>query len=233
MGGYGYYGGYYYSSYLIYMLPAILISLWAQIKVKSAFSKYSKVFSSLSGAEAAERVLRLNGVTGVQIERVSGNLTDHFDPRTNVIRLSESVYDSRTVAAVGVAAHEAGHAVQHAVGYWPNKARTAILPVCRIGSGLSWPLILIGIVLSMRPLVLTGILFFCATLLFQLVTLPVELNASGRAMQTIRDGNLLTSDAEIRGARKVLNAAAMTYVAAVITSLLQLLRLLSLANRKR
>ena len=223
----------YYSSYIIYVLPALLISLAAQIAVKSSFSKYSKVYCAMTGAQAARRVLEINGVSGVRIERVSGQLTDHFDPRTNVIRLSESVYNAASISAVGVAAHEAGHAVQYAKGYVPIKLRSAILPVSQIGSQLSMPLLLMGIVLSFELLINLGIIFFCAALLFQLVTLPVEFNASRRAMSAIESGFLLTDERSVKGARSVLRAAAMTYVAAVIVSVMQLLRLLSLAGRRR
>lgn len=223
----------YYSSYLIYMLPALLISLLAQIAVKSSFSKYSKEACNLSGAQAAQRVLEQNGVYNVKIERVAGQLTDHYDPRTNIIRLSEAVYDARSIAAVGVAAHEAGHAVQYAKNYSPIKWRSIILPVSQIGSQLSMPLLLLGIVFSFNFLIELGIAFFCAALLFQIVTLPVEFNASRRALNAIRQGNLLTDDNSVRGAASVLRAAAMTYVAAVIVSVLQLLRLLSLAGRRR
>lgn len=223
----------YYSSYIIYVLPALLISLAAQIAVKSSFSKYSKVYCAMTGAQAARRVLEINGVSGVRIERVSGQLTDHFDPRTNVIRLSESVYDAASISAVGVAAHEAGHAVQYAKGYVPIKLRSAILPVSQIGSQLSMPLLLMGIILSFELLINLGIIFFCAALLFQLVTLPVEFNASRRAMSAIESGYLLTDERSVKGARSVLRAAAMTYVAAVIVSVMQLLRLLSLAGRRR
>lgn len=223
----------YYSSYIIYVLPALLISLAAQIAVKSSFSKYSKVYCAMTGAQAARRVLEINGVSGVRIERVSGQLTDHFDPRTNVIRLSESVYDAASISAVGVAAHEAGHAVQYAKGYVPIKLRSAILPVSQIGSQLSMPLLLLGIVFSFELLINLGIIFFCAALLFQLVTLPVEFNASRRAMSAIESGYLLTDERSVKGARSVLRAAAMTYVAAVIVSVMQLLRLLSLAGRRR
>ena len=223
----------YYSSYIIYVLPALLISLAAQMAVKSSFSKYSKVYCAMTGAQAARRVLEINGVSGVRIERVSGQLTDHFDPRTNVIRLSESVYNAASISAVGVAAHEAGHAVQYAKGYVPIKLRSAILPVSQIGSQLSMPLLLMGIILSFELLINLGIIFFCAALLFQLVTLPVEFNASRRAMSAIESGYLLTDERSVKGARSVLRAAAMTYVAAVIVSVMQLLRLLSLAGRRR
>ncbi len=214
----------YYLSYYAYMLPGIIIALWASFKVKSAFNKYSKVRNvrGLTGAKAAEAVLRQNGVGGVRIERVSGNLTDHYDPRTNVIRLSDSVYDSSTVAAVGVAAHEAGHAVQYAKSYAPIKLRAAIVPVCNIGSQLSLPLIILGSLLVMDVLVTLGIALFSLSVLFQLITLPVEFNASRRAIDAINDGTLLDYD-EVKGARKVLSAAAMTYVASLLQSLLILL----------
>lgn len=219
--------------YVILILPAFLISLIAQIKVSSTFSKFSKTInmSGLTGAAAAEKVLLSHGVTNVTVERVGGNLTDHFDPRTNVIRLSDSVYDSTSVAAVGVAAHEAGHAVQYAQGYTPIKIRNTILPVVNFGSRFSFIAILLGIVFASDLLITAGIILFSFATLFQIITLPVELNASKRAMQTIR-GQALLSDDEAVGAKKVLTAAAMTYVAAVIMSIAQLLRLL-LLNRRR
>ena len=222
----------YYSSYLIFVLPALIISLFAQIRVKSSFSKYSKVFSNLTGEQAARAVLEQNGIYDVKIEKVSGSMTDHYDPRTNVIRLSDTVHSVSSVAAVGVAAHEAGHAVQYAKKYKPIKIRAAILPVAQIGSSLSFPLVLLGIAFTMPLLTNIGIIFFCAALLFQLITLPVEFNASKRAITAISEGNLLFGD-EITGAKRVLRAAAMTYVASVITSLLQLLRLLALSGRRR
>ncbi|MCQ2450233.1 MAG: zinc metallopeptidase, partial [Clostridia bacterium] len=187
----------YYSTYIIFILPALLISLLAQAWVKSAFSKYSKRFSPLSGAEAARRVLELNGVHNVRIERISGSLTDHFDPTANVIRLSDDVYDSRTIAAVGVAAHEAGHAVQHATDYSPIKVRNAILPICNFGSRISFPLILIGLILGFSELAYIGIILFSTVLLFQSVTLPVEFNASRRAITVIRNYNLLPAERDV------------------------------------
>lgn len=219
--------------YIYLVLPAVLLSLIAQIAVKSTFSKYSKKQSMLSGAEAAERVLQANGVYDVKIERVGGNLTDHYDPKTNVIRLSDAVYNARSISAVGVAAHEAGHAVQYAKAYAPIKWRTAIYPVCNIGSQLSLPLILIGLMFNSPALATVGIVFFGAALLFQLVTLPVELNASRRAITAIRDNHILLDESEIGGAKKVLTAAAFTYIAAFLVSLMQLLRLLALTNRRR
>ena len=233
---------YYYGfdwTYLVIVLPCILLSMWASSSVNSTFKKYSQVNSirRLTGAEAAQRVLSANGVTGVRIERVSGNLTDHFDPKTNVIRLSDSVHSSTSVAAIGVAAHEAGHAVQYAQNYAPIKLRAAIIPVTNIGSKLAMPLILAGIVLSFLgnlsyALVYVGIICFSLSLVFQLITLPVEFNASRRAMQTIESGGLLTVE-EQQGAKKTLKAAAMTYVAATAVALAQVVRLLVLFGGRR
>lgn len=235
---------YYYGfdmTYVILVLPCIILSLIASAKVNSTFNKYSKAISSrrITGAEAARRVLSANGVTNVRIERIGGNLSDHYDPKTNVIRLSDSVYNSPSVAAIGVACHEAGHAVQYAQHYGPIKLRAAIIPVTNIGSKLAMPLILLGLLLSFGEsvsytFVYLGIACFGLSLVFQLVTLPVEFNASRRAMQAIESGELLTYE-EQRGARKTLTAAAMTYVAATAVALAQLLRLLVLfgGNRRR
>lgn len=224
----------YYLSYYAFMLPGIIIALWASFRVKSAFNKYSRVTNSrgLTGAMAAERVLQMNGVNGVRIERVSGNLTDHYDPRTNVIRLSDSVYDSASVAAVGVAAHEAGHAVQYAKNYAPIKLRAAIIPICNFGSQLSLPLIILGSILLSDLLVGIGIALFSLSVIFQLVTLPVEFNASRRAIEAVSDGALL-ADGEVKGARKVLSAAAMTYVASLLQSLLILLYYITRYGNRR
>ena len=228
-------------TYLVLVLPCVLLSLWASSNVNSTFKKYSRQFSrrGLTGAEAAQRVLSTNGVSGVRIERVSGNLTDHFDPKTNVIRLSDSVYDSTSTAAIGVACHEAGHAVQYAQNYGPIKLRAAIIPITNIGSKLAMPLILIGLLLAAFEnlsftFVYIGIACFGLSLVFQLVTLPVEFNASRRAMQAIESANLLTEE-EQRGAKKTLKAAALTYVAATATALAQLLRLILIfgGNRRR
>lgn len=233
---------YYYGfdwTYLVIVLPCILLSLWASNSVNATFQKYAKVASSrhLTGAEAAQRVLSANGVRGVRIERISGNLTDHYDPKTNVIRLSDSVYGSTSVAAIGVAAHEAGHAVQYAQNYGPIKMRAAIIPITNIGSKLAMPLILAGILLSFLgnfsyTLVYLGIAAFSLSLVFQLVTLPVEFNASRRALETIESSGLLTYE-EQRGAKKTLKAAAMTYVAATAVALAQVVRLLILFGRRR
>ena len=226
-------------TYIVLVLPCIIFSMWASSSVNSTFKRYAKVFSGrrITGAQAAQRVLSHNGVTGVRIERVKGNLTDHYDPRTNVIRLSDSVYDSTSVAAIGVAAHEAGHAVQYARHYAPIHFRAAIIPITNLGSKLAMPLILLGVVLSFLGSISTGLIYlgiaaFALSLVFQLVTLPVEFNASRRAMRAIHDAQLLTAE-EQRGARKTLTAAAMTYVAATAVSLAQLLRLLVLFSGKR
>ena len=239
---YGYYG-YYYGfdwTYLAIVLPCVILSLVASLLVNSTFKRYSKQISSrcITGAEAAQRVLSANGVKNVEITRVSGNLTDHYDPKKNVIRLSDSVYDSTSTAAIGVACHEAGHAVQYAKSYSPIKLRAAIIPVTNFGSMLAWPLILIGLLFTSPNLSTTfiylGIACFSLSLVFQLITLPVEFNASRRAMAAIDDCNILTAE-ERKGARKTLTAAAMTYVAAVAVSLAQLLRLILLfgGNRRR
>ena len=235
-----YYYGYGFDwTYLVIVLPCILLSMWASSSVNSTFKRYSNVLSSrrLTGAEAAQRVLSANGVTGVRIEQVSGNLTDHYDPRTNVIRLSSSVHSSTSVAAIGVACHEAGHAVQYAENYGPIKLRAAIIPITNIGSKLAMPLILLGILLSFLgnfsyAIVDIGIACFSLSLLFQLVTLPVEFNASRRAMQAIESANILTQE-EQRGAKKTLKAAAMTYVAATVVALAQLVRLILLFGGRR
>lgn len=228
--------GYYYGIdiyYLLLVVPAILISLAAQIKVKASFAKYSRITSSTTGAVAAEKLLKANGVSGVKIERVAGNLTDHYDPRTNTIRLSEGVYDSMSIAAVGVACHEAGHAVQYAVGYAPIKLRMAIIPITNIGSTLSWPILILGLIFNFPKLIFAGIALFGLVVLFQLVTLPVEFNASSRALKTIRECYILSDEEQIRGAKSMLSAAAMTYVAALLVSLAQLLRLLLIFGKNR
>jgi Zn-dependent membrane protease YugP len=226
-------------TYLTLVLPCIILSLWASSNVNSTFRRYSQTHSlrRITGAQAAQRVLSANGVSGVRIERVSGNLTDHYDPKANVIRLSDSVHDSTSVASIGVACHEAGHAVQYAQNYAPIKLRAAIIPVTNFGSRLAMPLILLGILFSAfadfsYTLVYLGIACFGLSLVFQLITLPVEFNASRRAMQAISDGNLLTEE-EQRGAKKTLQAAALTYVAATAVALAQLLRLLTIFGRGR
>ena len=226
-------------TYLILVLPCVILALWASANVKSTFNTYSRQFSSrrITGADAARRVLAANGVRDVRIEHISGDLTDHFDPKTNVIRLSDGVYHSTSTAAIGVACHEAGHAVQYAQAYAPIKLRAAIIPITNIGSKLAMPLILLGLVLSFMGdmsyfFVYLGIAAFGMSLVFQLVTLPVEFNASRRAMNAIAESNILTQE-EQRGARKTLTAAAMTYVAATAVALAQLLRLLIIFGRRR
>ena len=228
-------------TYVVFVLPCVIFSLIASASVNSTFKKYSSVYSSrhLTGADAARRVLSANGITNVSVQHISGNLTDHFDPSSNVIRLSDQVFDSTSTAAIGVACHEAGHAVQHATGYFPIKVRSAVIPVTNLGSRLAMPLILVGILLSslsyrFYAFVYVGIACFGLSLIFQLVTLPVEFNASRRALQAIQEGNIL-SDRELAGAKKTLRAAAMTYVAATAVALSQLLRLLVLfgGNRRR
>ena len=211
--------------YVILLIPVFLLSLWAQFQVSGRFKRYSAVTNRrrLTGAQAADAVLRAHGVYNVPIRPCRGNLTDHYDPRDNTVYLSEGVYNAPTVAAVGVAAHEAGHAVQYAVGYGPVRLRSAIIPATQIGSKFSFILLMIGMVLYSQALFFVGILLFSLTTFFQLVTLPVEFNASARALETIEGQGMLDGD-EFQGARKVLRAAAMTYVAALLMSMLQLLR---------
>jgi len=233
---------YYYGfdmTYVYIVLPCLLLAMIASFSVNSTFRRYSKQISTrrITGKDAAYRVLQANGITNVEIQRVSGNLTDHYDPKANVIRLSDSVYDSASTAAIGVACHEAGHAVQYARSYFPIKLRAAIIPVTNIGSRLAMPLILLGILFGTLGnfsynLVYIGIACFSLSLVFQLITLPVEFNASRRAMQAISDAGILTSE-EKRGARKTLTAAAMTYVAAVAVAAAQLLRLILLFGGRR
>ena len=227
---------YYYDPYYwMILVPAMLIALLAQLNVSSTFNRYSRMASrrGFTGAQAAEAVLRAHGIQNVRIERVSGRLTDHYDPRNNTIFLSDSVYDAATVAAVGVAAHEAGHAVQYAVGYGPVKLRSAIVKTTQFSSQASFIILMLGLVLYSQPILLLGIVLFGVVAFFQLVTLPVEFNASRRAIASLEGTHLLEDD-ELRGARKVLGAAAMTYVAALLVSLAQLLRfLVAFARRRR
>ena len=229
-------------TYFVLVLPTLLFALWAQAHVNSTFKKYSRVrnMRGMTGAQAAQAVLSANGVYGVRIERISGNLTDHYDPKSNVIRLSDNVFDAPTPAAVGVAAHEAGHAVQYAQNYAPIKIRAAIVNVTNIGSRLSLPLIIIGLLLMSVSgmgeffyyVALAGALCYGLCVIFQLVTLPTEFNASRRALKAIEGSSLLT-DEEQKGAKKVLTAAALTYVAATAVALSQLLRLLLLFGGRR
>ena len=225
---------YYYDSTYILVIIAFALTLFASFGVKSTFARYDKIRNTrgITGADAARRILSSNGIGNVTVEHTSGSLTDHFDPRTNVVRLSDATYNSTSVAAIGVAAHECGHAIQHSVGYAPIKLRNAIVPVVNIGNTLSMPLFFIGLVMGAYKLALAGALLFSFVLVFQLVTLPVELNASRRALKILDEFDIL-GNSELRGAKKVLTAAAMTYVAAVAATALQLLRLLTILNRRR
>jgi len=226
-------------TYIILVMPAVLLSMWASANVKSTFQRYSNHYNrrGITGAEAARRVLDANGLRHVAIQRVSGELSDHFDPRTNVVRLSEGVYDSTSTAAVGVACHEVGHAIQYAVGYAPVKIRSAIIPITNLGAQLSMPLIIGGFILAgfaPRLIMLSylGVACFGLSALFQLVTLPTELNASRRAIATI-DGMAMLNGEELDGAKRVLRAAALTYVAALAVSLMQLLRFIIMVSGRR
>ncbi len=226
---------FYYDPTYLLLLPAILLAVYAQTKVQSTFKKFSGVKNhmGMTGADVARRILDRNDLLHVKVERVSGSLTDHFDPRTNVVRLSDSVYDSTSIAAVGVAAHEVGHAVQHNTGYVPIKFRNLVLPVAQIGSTIAIPLVIIGIIFSaFQVLIPVGIVLYAAVVLFQVATLPVELNASRRAIHTVYEIGFLDAE-ETKGAKKVLSAAALTYVAAAASAILQLLRLLLLSGNGR
>lgn len=216
------------------MIPVLLFAVVCQIKVKSSFNRYSRVKGSrgMTGADAAYQLLRINGVNDVKIKRISGSLTDHYNPNTKEICLSEAVFSSTSVAAVGIACHEAGHACQHAEGYFPLKIRNAVIPATRIGSWLGIPLALIGMMLYSDTLVYAGLILYSAVALFQLITLPVEFNASRRALNTIEGNGFLDAD-EYQGAKSVLTAAALTYVAALASALATLLRLLLVVNRNR
>ncbi len=230
-GGYGMGYGYGLDPTMILVLIGVLLSLWAQGRVNSAFRKYGRVRSrtGMTGAEAARRLLNSQGIYDVTIEHISGSLTDHYDPRAKVLRLSDAVYSSDSVAAVSVAAHECGHAMQDNEDYAPLRFRSALVPVANFGSQLSWPLIMIGVIFGGlgSPLVQIGILMFTLAVLFQLVTLPVEFNASGRAIKLLDSQGILLAE-EVNGTKKVLSAAALTYVAAAAASILQLLRLIIL-----
>lgn len=230
------YYGYYYDPSYILVLIGVVLSLLASAKVKSTFNRYSQVQSrsGYTGAMAAERILRAAGIYDVRIEGISGNLTDHYDPKAKVLRLSESVYGRSSVAAVGVAAHECGHAIQHARGYAPLRIRSAIVPVANFGSQISWPMIVIGLFIGGTGSVLIqlGILMFGAAVAFQLITLPVEFNASSRAVQILAESGILYEE-ELKHTRKVLGAAALTYVAAAASAILQMLRLIILFGGRR
>lgn len=224
---------FYDSTYILVILSAV-ISLLASAKVKSTYAKYSNVLSArgLTADQVAQQILNGAGLPQIGVMQVAGNLTDHYDPRSQTLALSQTVYGSRSVAAIGVAAHECGHAIQDAENYVPIRIRNSIVPVVNFGSKLSWPLLLLGLLMSFDPLVLAGIWMFSLVVIFQLVTLPVEFNASRRAMRILEERGILGSE-ELRGARKVLSAAAMTYVAAAVGSLLQLARLLMIRNSRR
>lgn len=223
---------YFYDATYILVLIGAVISIIASMNVKSTFSRYSRnnYRTNMTGAQAASEILRAAGITDVRIERVSGNLTDHYSPKEGVLRLSDSVYDVNTVAAVGVAAHECGHAMQYDQDYFPIKIRSVVIPLANIGSSLSWPVILLGLIFGATGLMQIGVLLFSLVVIFQLLTLPVEFDASARALRTLRDRNMLAGR-ELSGARQVLTAAALTYVAALVTSVLQLLRLVLLTRR--
>ncbi len=220
-------------TYLL-IIPGLLLGLWAQFKVKNAYAEYSKIPTRLgrNAASVVDDLLRRNGNHKVRIGRVSGELTDHYNPADETLKLSEGVYGSSSIAALGIAAHEAGHAMQKHEGYAPLKLRTAIVPAVNVCSGLSTPLFFLGLLMSWEPLLTLGIILFAASTVFALVTLPVEFNASSRAVAMLTEGGYVSGEEE-RGVRKVLNAAALTYVAAAVTSLLSLLRLVMIANRRR
>ncbi len=220
--------------YIVLVVPMLIISLWAQIKVKTTYQKYSTVYSrsGMTAEVAVRKILDSNGLFNVGITRVPGELTDHYDPRTNTIALSDSVYGSTSVAAIGVAAHEAGHAIQHAVGYGPIKLRSAMVPVTNIGSRLAMPLFIIGLLLAYQPLAYAGIILFSLTVVFQLVTLPTEFDASRRAVKALGGYGYL-DDTELKGTKRVLSAAAMTYLAALFVALASLLRLLIIVGGGR
>ena len=226
--------GYYFDPTYVLVILAFIFTMFASFGVKSTFRKYDEVHNSrgITAAEAARRILDANGLQNIRIERVAGELTDHYSPKENVIRLSDSTFNSTSVAAIGVAAHECGHAVQHQVGYVPIKIRNGIVPIVNISNALSMPLFIIGLIIGITPLAFAGAILFGMVFLFQLVTLPTETNASRRAMRTLEEMDLLAGD-ELKGARKTLTAAAMTYVAAVASTAMQFLRLLLIANRRR
>lgn len=226
--GRGFYG---FDNTMLLLVLGMVLSLLASAKLKGTFATYSRIrsMSGMTGAQTAQRILQAAGIFDVRIVPVQGQLTDHYDPRAKEVRLSESSYNQTSLAAVGVAAHECGHAIQHAIHYAPLNVRSAIVPVANLGSTLSWPIFLAGLLLSAKPLLTAGIVLFSAAVLFQLVTLPVEYNASSRALKMLESTGTLAEE-EVRGAKKVLSAAALTYVAALASSILQLLRLIILAG---
>ena len=230
----GYYGMYFDPTYWLVIIGAVLC-LVAQLRVSSTFSKYNRVRSrsGMTGAQAAQRILELSGIYDVRVEHISGKLTDHYDPSSKVLRLSDATYGSDSIAAIGVAAHECGHALQHNKGYAPLQIRSALVPAANIGSKLGIPIILLGVLFGMNQMFIQiGIWVFALAVLFQIVTLPVEFNASGRALRMLGDYGMMGSD-ETKGCRKVLGAAALTYVAAAASAILQLLRLVLLFGGRR
>ena len=229
------YWPFFYDWTYILLIPALILSMWAQFRVSSTFSRFSKVRASsgMTATQMAEQLLHAEGVYDVSVERTRGNLTDHYDPKNMVLRLSDSTANSTSVAALGVAAHEAGHVLQHRDGYAPLMLRTAAVPVVNIGSNLSWPLFLVGLIFSWEPLLYAGIALFALAVLFALITLPVEFNASNRALAALETNGYLQPGEEMRGAKKVLSAAAMTYVASAFMAIMQLLRLLAIAGSRR
>ena len=229
------YWPFFYDWTYILLIPALILSMWAQFRVSSTFNRFSKVRASsgMTATQMAEQLLHAEGVYDVSVERTRGNLTDHYDPKNMVLRLSDSTANSTSVAALGVAAHEAGHVLQHRDGYAPLMLRTAAVPVVNIGSNLSWPLFLVGLIVSWEPLVYAGIALFALAVLFALITLPVEFNASKRALAALEANGYLQPGEEMRGAKKVLSAAAMTYVASAFMAIMQLLRLLAIAGARR
>ena len=229
------YWPFFYDWTYILLIPALILSMWAQFRVSSTFSRFSKVRASsgMTATQMAEQLLHAEGVYDVSVERTRGDLTDHYDPKNMVLRLSDSTANSTSVAALGVAAHEAGHVLQHRDGYAPLMLRTAAVPVVNIGSNLSWPLFLVGLIFSWEPLLYAGIALFALAVLFALITLPVEFNASKRALAALEANGYLQPGEEMRGAKKVLSAAAMTYVASAFMAIMQLLRLLAIAGARR
>lgn len=229
--------GYFYGidmTYIVLVMPALIFAMYAQSKVNTTFNKYRTVGNrrGYTGADVARKILDMNGLQSVKIERVSGNLTDHFDPRTNVVRLSDATHDSMSVSAIGVAAHEVGHAIQHAEGYAPIKMRNAIVPIVQLASYAAWPLAIFGIIFSFSKLATLGVIMFMAVVLFQTITLPVEFNASSRALKTLGNNAILDAD-ELSASKTVLSAAAMTYVAAAVVAVANLLRLLAITGAFR
>ncbi|MBQ2271437.1 MAG: zinc metallopeptidase [Firmicutes bacterium] len=238
MYGYGGYGGYGYYSSMIFLIPAILFTLYAQSKVNSAYARFARVANrrGMTGAQAARMILDANGMSDVPIQVVAGKLSDHYDPRHRVMRLSNQVYHEPSIASVAIAAHEAGHAIQHSVGYSPLKIRNTIVPVVNLCSNMAWPILMVGLLMGhsvMGDMVFNlGVLLFSSALVFQLITLPVEFNASNRALEQMEAMGIVTNDQETRGAKKVLSAAALTYVAALAMAVANLIRILSMRGRR-